>query len=90
MANRHILHITKLNIFSEWLSTRGWEMKAVTPNSYEVLRATKAGRKFPLIVYRKLDAKEHLSVTDRDSDVVYAFLNSCNDGRRNEGRRMSK
>lgn len=73
MANRHTLHINKLEDFKKWLIKDGWEME--TPKGlYEVLRARKYGRNNPLIVYGKADAKEHLSIMDRDSGVIGAFL----------------
>lgn len=73
MANRHMLHINKLEDFKEWLVKDGWEIEEPKGN-YEVLRARKAGRKNPLIVYTKTDTKEHLSLMDRDGGVVGAFL----------------
>lgn len=76
MANRHTLHIGKLDSFKEWLVKDGWEIEE-PKGFYEVLRARKSGRKNPLIVYRKADAKEHLSLMDRDSGVVGAFLRDC-------------
>lgn len=45
-----------------------------TKGVYEVLRARKAGRANPLIVFSKADVKEHLTVMDRDMGVVVAFL----------------
>lgn len=76
MANRNTLHINKLEDFKEWLIKEGWEIES-TKGAYEVLRARKQGRKSPLIVYGKSDAKEHLSVMDRDEGVIRAFLRDC-------------
>lgn len=76
MANRHTLHISKLEDFKKWLVKDGWEIEE-PKGIWEVLRARKFGRNNPLIVYRKADAKEHLSLMDRDSDVVGAFLRDC-------------
>ena len=73
MANRSRLHINKLEEFKEWLIKDGWEI-GEPKGTWEVLRARKPSRKNPLIVYTKMDAKEHLSVMDRDSDVIGAFL----------------
>lgn len=73
MANRNTLHISKLDAFKEWLVKDGWELEE-PKGRYEVLRARKPGRKNPLLVYEKLDAKEHLSLMDRDTGVVGAFL----------------
>lgn len=85
MANRHTLHINKLEDFKKWLIKDGWEME--TPKGlYEVLRAKKYRRNNPLIVYRKADTKEHLSIMDRDSGVIGAFLRDCKKPRTNADR----
>ena len=76
MANRHTLHISKLEDFKKWLVKDGWEIEE-PKGIYEVLRAKKNGRQNPLIVYTKADAKEHLSIMDRDSGIVGAFLRDC-------------
>lgn len=73
MANRNTLHISKLDAFKEWLVKDGWELEE-PKGRYEVLRARMPGRKNPLLVYEKLDAKEHLSLLDRDTGVIGAFL----------------
>ena len=73
MADRHRLHISKLDDFKEWLIKDGWDIEE-PKGTWEVLRARKSGRNNPLIVYTKMDAKEHLSVMDRDSGVIGAFL----------------
>lgn len=73
MANRSTLHISKLDAFKEWLVKDGWKLEE-PKGRYEVLRARKQGRKNPLLVYEKLDAKEHLSLLDRDTGVIGAFL----------------
>lgn len=76
MANRHTLHISKLEDFKKWLVKDGWEIEE-PKGIYEVLRARKYGRQNPLIVYTKADVKEHLSVMDRDSGIIGAFLRDC-------------
>ena len=85
MANRHTLHISKLEDFKKWLVKYGWEIEE-PKGTYEVLRARKNGRSNPLIVYRKADAKEHLSIMDRDSGVVGAFLRDCKKTKTNADR----
>ena len=85
MANRHTLHISKLEDFKKWLVKDGWGIEE-TKDIYEVLRARKQGRQNPLIIYTKADAKEHLSVMDRDSDVVGAFLRDCRKPKTNADR----
>lgn len=78
MANRHALAVTKLDDFKAWLVSDGWQIQE-PKGYYEVLRATKEGRKHPLIVYRRNDTnggKElvHCTVADRDSGVVGAYI----------------
>ena len=78
MANRHTLPVTYLEGFKAWLVTDGWQVQE-PKGDYEVLRATKNGRKYPLLVYRRHDTnggKElvHYTVADRDMGVVMAFL----------------
>ena len=85
MANRHTLHISKLEDFKEWLVKDGWEIEE-PKGIWEVLRARKSGRQNPLMVYRKEDAKEHLSIMDRDSGVVGAFLRDCKKTKTNADR----
>lgn len=85
MANRHTLHISKLEDFKKWLVKDGWEIEE-PKGIYEALRARKAGKKNPLIVYTKADAKEHLSLMDRDSGVVGAFLRDCKKPKTNADR----
>lgn len=73
MANRHTLHINKLDSFKKWLVKDGWELLPLSNNYYEVLRAQKAGKQYPLIIYSG-KSSEHLSLADRDMSVVGAFL----------------
>lgn len=73
MADKHRLHISKLEDFKAWLIKDGWSIEK-PKGTWEVLRARNSGRKNPLIVYTRMDAKEHLSVMDRDSGVIGAFL----------------
>ena len=85
MADRHTLHISKLDDFKKWLVKDGWEIEE-PKGIYEVLRARKQGRKHPLIVYKKADAKEHLSIMDRDYPVVGAFLRDAGKPKTNADR----
>ena len=80
MANRHILSPTRLNDFKTYLISNGYTIEAPKGN-YEVLRASKVGRKHPLIVYERLSTNAgtplvHLTVMDRDASVVRNFLKS--------------
>lgn len=72
MANRHTLHSNKLDALRTWLIKTGWTIEE-PKGIWEVLRAKKAGRQNPLIVYQKMN-KEHLSVLDRDIDIIKDFL----------------
>ena len=61
-----------------------------TKGYFEVLRARKKERKGVLIIYRRLDEKEHYSVDDRDVKTVRSFLreqkNEKHKGRLADGR----
>ena len=78
MALRNRLHINKIEDFKSWLVQDGWELVDVK-GYYEVLRAKKAKR--TLIVYKKLDAKEHVSVQDKDSGVLGAYFRDRKKGK---------
>lgn len=72
MAVRNILHIDKLEAFEEFLRFEGYMILPLSKNPYEVLRAKK-GRD-TVIVYRRSEAKEHLSIMDKDYKLVEKFL----------------
>ena len=78
MANRHTLATNKLDDFKTWLFSDGWQIQR-PKGFYEVLRATKEGRKYPLIVYQRHDTNNgtpliHYTVQDRDMGVLRAYL----------------
>ena len=81
MANRHILSPTRLGELKTYLLSNGYTLNA-PKGEYEVLRASKPGRKHPLIVYERLSNFSgtkpivHLTVMDRDYNVIRNFLNS--------------
>lgn len=75
MANRNTLHINKLEDFKNYLSCIGFEIQP-TKGFYEVLRAKKDKR--TVIVYEKSEAKEHLTVQDKDTDLLREFINYIN------------
>ena len=84
MANRHTLAVAKLDDFKAWLVSDGWQIQE-PKGFYEILRATKEGRKHPLLVYYRHDTNRgtdlvHYTVADRDSGVVGAYIR---DGRKN-------
>lgn len=73
MAKRNVLHISKLEDLKKWLVGDGWELLSLSNNPYEVLRASKAGKQNPLIIYLG-KSSEHLSFADRNMPVIGAFL----------------
>ena len=81
MANRSLLHISKVEDFKNWLKEDGGQIEQ-TKGIYEIVRATKGTRK-PLIVYtRDNKGKEHITVQNRDVPVVRAYIRD----RRREAR----
>ena len=75
METRDLLHKNKLDEFRKWLFTDGWTEEK-TKGEFEILRATKPNKKRPLIIYKRIDSKEHYSIDDRDIGLVIQFLNS--------------
>lgn len=73
MAKRNVLNVSKLEDLKKWLVKDGWELHPLSNNPYEVLRASKAGKQNPLIIYSG-KSSEHLSFADRDMAVIGAFL----------------
>lgn len=76
MAVRSMLHHSHIEPLKKWLINDGWTIQD-TKGFYEVLRATKDGKR-PLIVYTKLNAKEHYSIDERDMSVIRAFIRDFN------------
>ena len=70
MAKRNVLHISKLENLKKWLVKDGWQLLPLSNNHYEVLRAGKAGRQNPLVIY-SAKSSEHLSFADRDMPVRF-------------------
>ena len=71
MAERCLLHQSKLNLLKWWLSSRGYEIQA-TKGIYEVLRANKG--KDTVIIFKKNGAKEHFSVQQKDHKLIRQFI----------------
>ena len=71
MAERCLLHKNKLDLLKWWLSSKGYEIQA-TKGCYEVLRAKKS--KDTVIVFKKDNAKEHLSVQQKDYRLIRQFI----------------
>lgn len=72
MAVRNLLHMDKLESFEDFLRAEGYMILPVSRNPYEALRARKG--KDTVIIYRRSDAKEHLSIMDKDFQLVERFL----------------
>ena len=71
MAERCLLHKNKLDLLKWWLSSRGYEIQ--TPKGiYEVLRAKKD--KDTVVVFKKDNTKEHLSVQQKDHRLIRQFI----------------
>lgn len=85
MVSRMLLHINKLSDFKAWIEKRGYKIECVT-NCNEVLRATgtKNNKKDTIIIYKKANAKEHLSVMDKDCALVRRFIKETRKGVPNE------
>lgn len=76
MAIRNMLPIGKLEEFKRFLEDRGY-LLIPTMGVWEVIRAKKG--KEQVIVYCKKDAKEHLSISDKDFYLVQEFLKGSRD-----------
>lgn len=72
MAIRALLHMNKLKDFESWLEKQGYMILPTSKNPYEILRAKKS--KDTVIIYRKGDSKEHLSIMDKDYDLIHEFM----------------
>lgn len=72
MAARALLHKSKLKELETWLEKQGYVILTANGDSCEVLRAKKD--KDTVIIYRKLAAKEHLSVMDKNYALIRRFI----------------
>ena len=87
MAERCLLHKNKLEHFKWWLSSRGYAIQPVK-GMYEVLRAKKDHD--TVIVYERNKAKEHLTVQQKDYQLVRQFIQETRDLQRaNDGQIVS-
>lgn len=73
MANRCTLHISQIGSFESFLKQKGFHREP-EKDVYEILRMSDGERK--VIIYKKANAKEHLSVKDKDNDLLSEFLKS--------------
>ena len=71
MAERCLLHRNKIEPLKVWLTSCGYELHPLK-GMYEVLRATKG--KETVIIYAKAQAKEHLTVQQKDYRLIRQFL----------------
>lgn len=76
MAERCLLHQNKLDLFRWWLSSIGYEIQPIKSEG-EVLRAAKD--KDVIVVSKRQNAKEHLTVQKKDCDFVKHFLKQQNE-----------
>lgn len=74
MAIRNLLNINKLKEFEKFLKIKGYMIVVTSKNPYEVLRAVNG--KDTVIVYKKADVKEHLSIMKKDYHLVREFIKS--------------
>lgn len=72
MANRMLLAIKLKDEFESWLIEKGYEILTTTPNSFEVIRARKGKR--VLVIFKRIEAKEHFSIMDKDASIVRQFI----------------
>ena len=72
MATRNILHKSKLKDLELFLVNNGYAIVETSNNPHEVLRAKK--NKDTVIIYKKAKAKEHLSVMDKNVELVNRFI----------------
>ena len=72
MATRSMLHINRLKDFELFLVKKGYAIVETSKNPYEVLRAKKD--KDTVIIYMKANAREHLSVMEKDVALVNEFI----------------
>lgn len=78
MADRSTLHVSKLDDFAAWAESQGFTREP-TRGTWERLRLHHPKRRHPLIVYERIGSQGggklvHLTVLDRDRDVVRRYL----------------
>lgn len=72
-----MLHQSKLSDFTQWLENRGWT-KEELKGEFEVLRM-KWNNGPPLLVFRRIDAKEHYTTYGISQDLVKQFIKEWKD-----------
>lgn len=73
MPNRHSLHKIHLEELKTWLLQDLWIIEPAK-GEFEVLRARKSGGRRMIILYDRLESKEHYTIRDKDWPVIAAFL----------------
>lgn len=71
MANRCLLHISKLNEFALWMEKQGW-LSIPTKGDFEILRLVKQGEK-PVILYQRFGC-DHASIPESLFPTVRRFI----------------
>lgn len=72
MAARNILHISQLEAFTAYLLEKGYRHQPPSRNEYEILRMKKG--RHVVVLFKRLNSKEHLSVMDKDLWLVFNFF----------------
>lgn len=72
-TSRNRLHQNKLQAFTEFCKFFGW-VQTPTKGGFEVLRMRHPDNKDPLLIYRQLKAKEHLTSHGVADRMVSRFL----------------
>jgi len=67
-----MLHKSKLEDFAKWAEERGWKRQK-TKGDYEVLRMKWPGEP-PMIIYTKLEAKEHYTTYEIGDVLVRQWI----------------
>lgn len=76
MAKRNLLHISKLEQFTLWLTKQGFNVEE-NAAVYEVIRWKVKNKPMP-IIYWKHDAKEHYVCNEHAVPFVKSFLKQSN------------
>jgi hypothetical protein len=71
MANRRLLHRTRLDAFLEWCASKGHSTDKKTRN-FEVARVRVDGWKNPVLIYDRHDG-DHLTVFGNGERLVVQF-----------------
>jgi predicted nucleic acid-binding OB-fold protein len=77
MAIRNLLHKNHEAAFMEFMTKKGYILSPRPKNPFESFRMVNPrlkGKKRTVIVYEKMELKEHFSVQDKDMYFVYEFL----------------